>query len=106
MSTITTDTPVKGDGQIDAGTAPGEPIYLDAPGTTLKDTWVNAGPGIAAAMTGIGASHIMHGPTAGAQYGYVLLWIIPFAYLPQPTSLNTAVSSSPIATRWSKAKPS
>lgn len=39
------------------------------------------GPGIAAAMTGIGASHIMHGPTAGAQYGYQLLWIIPFAYL-------------------------
>ncbi|MDZ5698774.1 Nramp family divalent metal transporter [Chelativorans sp. M5D2P16] len=39
------------------------------------------GPGIAAAMTGIGASHLMHAPTAGAQYGYALLWIIPVAYL-------------------------
>lgn len=38
-------------------------------------------PGIAAAMTGIGASHLMHGPTAGAQFGYQLLWIVPFAYL-------------------------
>lgn len=56
-------------------------IKLEAPGTGVGDTWRAMGPGIAAAMTGIGASHIMHGPTAGAQYGYQLLWIIPFAYL-------------------------
>ncbi|WP_157015638.1 Nramp family divalent metal transporter [Mesorhizobium xinjiangense] len=55
-------------------------INLKAPGTGVRDTWKAMGPGIAAAMTGIGASHIMHGPTAGAQYGYALLWIIPFAY--------------------------
>ncbi|HSK39229.1 MAG TPA: hypothetical protein VK943_05635, partial [Arenibaculum sp.] len=55
-------------------------IRLQAPGTGARDTWRAMGPGIAAAMTGIGASHIMHAPTAGAQYGYALLWIIPFAY--------------------------
>jgi Mn2+/Fe2+ NRAMP family transporter len=55
-------------------------IYLQAPGTGVRDTWKAMGPGIAAAMTGIGASHIMHGPTAGAQYGYAMLWVIPFAY--------------------------
>lgn len=56
-------------------------IRLEAPGTGFGDTWRAMGPGIAAAMTGIGASHIMHAPTAGAQYGYALLWIIPFAYI-------------------------
>ncbi|UEM24829.1 Nramp family divalent metal transporter (plasmid) [Skermanella mucosa] len=55
-------------------------IRLEAPGTGVRDTWRAMGPGIAAAMTGIGASHIMHAPTAGAQFGYALLWIIPFAY--------------------------
>ena len=59
----------------------GKTIRLEAPGTGVGDTWRAMGPGIAAAMTGIGASHIMHAPTAGAQYGYALLWIIPFAYL-------------------------
>ncbi|MFV0245053.1 MAG: Nramp family divalent metal transporter [Qingshengfaniella sp.] len=81
MTTTTTDTPGGASAIGDANLASGDPIYIDAPGTTLKDTWKNAGPGIAAAMTGIGASHIMHGPTAGAQYGYALLWIIPAAYL-------------------------
>ncbi|MBI6630325.1 Nramp family divalent metal transporter [Pontibaca salina] len=87
MSSITTETP-KREAVPDAGAIPEVPpveqsrdIFIDAPGTTLKDTWKNAGPGIAAAMTGIGASHIMHGPTAGAQFGYALLWIIPAAYL-------------------------
>ena len=82
MSTTTADSGTRaGTGSIEDGYAKGDTIYLDAPGTTLRDTWKAAGPGIAAAMTGIGASHIMHAPTAGAQYGYVLLWIIPFAYL-------------------------
>jgi len=48
-------------------------IDLAAPGTGFMDTWRAMGPGIAAAMTGIGASHIMHAPTAGARYGYELL---------------------------------
>ncbi len=56
-------------------------IRLADPDTGVKATWKAMGPGIAAAMTGIGASHIMHAPTAGAQFGYALLWIIPFAYL-------------------------
>lgn len=56
-------------------------IRLEAPGLDAASTWRHMGPGIAAAMTGIGASHIMHAPTAGAQYGYALLWVIPFAYI-------------------------
>ncbi len=56
-------------------------IRFAAPATGAKATWDAMGPGIAAAMTGIGASHIMHGPTAGAQFGFQLLWIIPVAYL-------------------------
>lgn len=56
-------------------------LRLAAPDTGIKATWKAFGPGLAAAMTGIGSSHIMHGPTAGAAYGYALLWIIPFAYL-------------------------
>ncbi|WP_017559406.1 Nramp family divalent metal transporter [Nocardiopsis baichengensis] len=64
-----------------SATAEAPPIRLEAPGTGVRDTWKAMGPGIAAAMTGIGASHIMHGPTAGAQFGYALLWVIPFAYI-------------------------
>ncbi len=56
-------------------------IHLKAPGTGFMDTWRAMGPGVAAAMTGIGASHIMHAPTAGAKYGYDLLWVILFAYI-------------------------
>lgn len=55
-------------------------VRLAAPDTGFKATWKAMGPGIAAAMTGIGASHIMHAPTAGAQFGYALLWIIPAAF--------------------------
>ncbi|ESR22658.1 Nramp family divalent metal transporter [Lutibaculum baratangense] len=80
-TTIDTDAPARADAVAEDVAKPGDTIYLDAPGTTLKDSWKAAGPGIAAAMTGIGASHIMHAPTAGAQYGYALLWIIPAAYL-------------------------
>ncbi|MBB4934923.1 Mn2+/Fe2+ NRAMP family transporter [Lipingzhangella halophila] len=57
------------------------PVRLEAPGTGFRQTWKAMGPGIAAAMTGIGSSHIIHAPTAGAQWGYTLLWIIPVAYL-------------------------
>lgn len=66
-----------------SGATPHAPktIRLEAPGLGAASTWRNMGPGIAAAMTGIGASHIMHAPTAGAQYGYALLWVIPFAYI-------------------------
>lgn len=58
-----------------------ETIRLKAPGTGFMDTWRAMGPGVAAAMTGIGASHIMHAPTAGAKYGYDLLWVILAAYI-------------------------
>lgn len=56
-------------------------VTLNAPGTGFRDTWRAMGPGIAAAMTGIGASHIMHAPTAGARFGYDLLWVILAAYI-------------------------
>tara|TARA_R110001599_G_scaffold64023_5_gene179795 strand:+ start:104601 stop:105971 length:1371 start_codon:yes stop_codon:yes gene_type:complete len=68
----------------DAGMVSGEKketIRLKAPGTGFMDTWRAMGPGVAAAMTGIGASHIMHAPTAGAKYGYDLLWVILAAYI-------------------------
>jgi Mn2+/Fe2+ NRAMP family transporter len=58
-----------------------ETIHMKAPGTGLVDTWKAMGPGSAAAMTGIGASHIMHAPTAGARFGYDLLWVILAAYI-------------------------
>ena len=67
-----------------AGTSAGdkqETVRLKAPGTGFMDTWRAMGPGVAAAMTGIGASHIMHAPTAGAKYGYDLLWVILAAYI-------------------------
>jgi hypothetical protein len=72
-----------GTGTAVADPAPpaGRTIRLEAPGTGVRDTWRAMGPGIAAAMTGIGASHIIHGPTAGAEWGYALLWVIPVAYL-------------------------
>jgi Mn2+/Fe2+ NRAMP family transporter len=56
-------------------------LRLEAPGLGFMDTWRAMGPGIAAAMTGIGASHIMHAPTAGAKYGYDMLWVILAAYI-------------------------
>lgn len=79
-TTATSDTRSRVEAAEEAA-APGGTIRLEAPGTGFGDTWRAMGPGIAAAMTGIGASHIMHAPTAGAEYGYALLWIIPFAYI-------------------------
>jgi Mn2+/Fe2+ NRAMP family transporter len=39
------------------------------------------GPGLVVAATAIGASHLVLVPTAGARFGYALLWVIPFAHL-------------------------
>ncbi len=75
-----TDPTGTGDRERGDGSRP-PTIRLEAPGTGIRETWKAMGPGIAAAMTGIGASHIMHAPTAGAQWGYTLLWIIPVAYI-------------------------
>ena len=41
--------------------------------------WI--GPGMAMAATAIGASHLVLAPTAGAAYGYALLWAMPFSHL-------------------------
>lgn len=41
--------------------------------------WI--GPGIVMAATAIGASHLVLAPTAGAAFGYALLWVIPLAHL-------------------------
>ena len=84
MSNATVASPddaLPGDQTSHTPSGPKETIRLAAPGTGLVDTWKAMGPGIAAAMTGIGASHIMHAPTAGARYGYDLLWVILAAYI-------------------------
>jgi len=39
------------------------------------------GPGMVMAATAIGASHLVLAPTAGARYGYALLWIVPLSHL-------------------------
>lgn len=39
------------------------------------------GPGLVMAATAIGASHLVLAPTAGAAFGYALLWAIPFSHL-------------------------
>ncbi len=41
--------------------------------------WI--GPGMVMAATAIGASHLVLAPTAGAAFGYALLWVIPFSHL-------------------------
>lgn len=41
--------------------------------------WI--GPGMAMAATAIGASHLVLAPTAGAAFGYALLWVMPFSHL-------------------------
>lgn len=41
--------------------------------------WI--GPGLVVAATAIGASHLVLAPTAGARFGYALLWLIPFSHL-------------------------
>lgn len=38
------------------------------------------GPGLVLAATAIGASHLVLSPTAGALYGYSLLWLIAFSH--------------------------
>ncbi len=37
------------------------------------------GPGILLASTAVGASHLVIGPSAGAAFGYRLLWLVPLA---------------------------
>lgn len=39
------------------------------------------GPGLVMAATAIGASHLVLAPTAGAAFGWQLLWLIPFVHL-------------------------
>ena len=39
------------------------------------------GPGLILMMTGIGTSHLVTAPLAGAQYGYALLWCVLAAYV-------------------------
>lgn len=39
------------------------------------------GPGLVVAATAIGASHLVLAPTAGAAFGYALLWVIPLSHL-------------------------
>jgi Mn2+/Fe2+ NRAMP family transporter len=44
--------------------------------------WVRwLGPGFVMAATAIGASHLVLAPTAGALYGYSLLWLVMFAHV-------------------------
>lgn len=53
--------------------APSWAITLD------RIRWI--GPGMAMAATAIGASHLVLAPTAGAAFGYALLWVMPFSHL-------------------------
>jgi len=39
------------------------------------------GPGLVVAATAIGASHLVLAPTAGARFGYALLWVVLFSHL-------------------------
>lgn len=39
------------------------------------------GPGLILAMTGIGTSHLVLAPVAGASYGFALLWLLPVAFI-------------------------
>ncbi|MDX1660193.1 MAG: Nramp family divalent metal transporter [Gemmatimonadota bacterium] len=39
------------------------------------------GPGLVMAATAIGASHLVLAPTAGAGFGYALLWLVPLTHL-------------------------
>jgi len=60
----------------------------DTPSTTPATTWAARldpvrwlGPGLVMAATAIGASHLVLAPTAGAAFGWELLWLLPFAHL-------------------------
>ncbi|MBN4048036.1 divalent metal cation transporter, partial [bacterium AH-315-O15] len=39
------------------------------------------GPGTILMMTGIGTSHLVTAPLAGAQFGYTLLWCVLASYV-------------------------
>jgi len=54
---------------------------LSIPGTDPLSLLRNFGPGVVLMMTGIGTSHVVTAPTAGARFAYALLWCIPVAYL-------------------------
>lgn len=41
--------------------------------------WI--GPGLVLAATAVGASHLVLAPTAGAAFGYALLWVMVFSHL-------------------------
>jgi Mn2+/Fe2+ NRAMP family transporter len=41
--------------------------------------WKLLGPGILLAAAAVGASHLVISPTAGAAFGYQLLWLVPLA---------------------------
>ncbi len=56
-----------------ASRGPGWALALD------RIRWI--GPGMAMAATAIGASHLVLAPTAGAAFGYALLWVMPFSHL-------------------------
>lgn len=66
--------------------APSTARHRVSPGS--RSAWAGAldrarwlGPGLVVAATAIGASHLVLAPTAGAAYGYALLWVVTFAHL-------------------------
>lgn len=66
---------------------PREVPVRDAPGAGRRSwgrrldaiRWI--GPGLVLAATAIGASHLVLAPTAGAAFGYALLWVMAFSHL-------------------------
>lgn len=61
---------------------------LEAPAPRRAAAWARAldrvqwiGPGLVMAATAIGASHLVLAPTAGAAFGYSLLWLMPFTHV-------------------------
>ncbi len=60
----------------------------ERPGSQRRSAWARGvdrvrwlGPGFVMAATAIGASHLVLAPTAGASFGYALLWVVPFSHL-------------------------
>ncbi len=47
----------------------------------VKRWWNALGPGILLAAASVGASHLVHSPNAGAQFGYQLLWLVLATHL-------------------------
>jgi Mn2+/Fe2+ NRAMP family transporter len=63
---------------------PGVPSTLDTPALPLMSAGSmvkHFGPGMLLMMTGIGTSHLITAPLAGAQFGYVLLWSVLASYV-------------------------